>query len=254
MTWTLFDELKFFKSPEAQLVRLALEAREGEYNPKFGMIFRALFVPPNSVRVCIVGQDPYPNPKYCTGWAFSIPKECDVIPPTLMSMFREYCQDLKYPLPPNGDLSSWVDQGVMLWNAIPTCDKFKSLSHKAWPEWHSLTKEVVERLSKERIVFAFLGGVAREFAKYVSSDSKVIETSHPSPRGSIHSNHPFLGSRLFSTINSHLRVLDKGEINWRLDNGEVSKDGPGQSGSSASREAEMGRENSRSCEGHRRQD
>lgn len=171
------------------------------------------------VRVFICGQDPYPNNDYATGTAFSIPKEVKQLdfPPTLVNIFNELNKDLDVPFPQTGDLTPWVDQGVMLWNCIPTCTRGESLSHD-WTEWTYLTKEIVEELDKlGKIVFVFLGGYARRFTQYVQNkDSVVLEWSHPSPRASLKSNRPFVGCRMFSTINGKLVEQGLPKIDWRL--------------------------------------
>jgi len=217
--------LDYFNSGEWQVVQEKLDDLEQArvaINPARENLFKALDSTPfESVRVAIIGQDPYPGEGVATGIAFSIPPYITPFPPTLVNLLREYKSDLKYGQPKTGDLTPWVRQGVLLWNAIPSCNRFKSLSHD-WDEWSFLTKEIVVRLAARGIVFAFLGAVARRYTGFVTSDNNsVIETSHPSPRGSASSKVPFLGSRLFSTINA--KLLEEGEepINWRLPDGET---------------------------------
>jgi uracil-DNA glycosylase len=166
-----------------------------------------------------VGQDPYPAHKFATGLAFSIPSKYgrSDFPGTLRQIFSEYQSDLGYPLPRHGDLTRWTEQGVLLWNAIPSCTDGDSLSHD-WPEYGSLNREVFRRLSEKGVVFALLGSVARRYANDVDlRNNKIILTSHPSPRGSLNAKMPFRGSRLFSTINGYLNQLGLDPINWRLD-------------------------------------
>lgn len=170
-------------------------------------------------KVAIVGQDPYPQRKYATGHAFSIPEhiERSDFPPTLREIFAEYQRDLGYEVPRHGNLQRWVEQGVLLWNVIPSCTDGVSLSHD-WVEYEGLNREVLGRLSDKGIVFAFLGGVAKRYVDVVNpGNNKIITTSHPSPRGSRNSRMPFNGSRLFSTINAHLNELGLDPIDWRLD-------------------------------------
>ena len=172
----------------------------------------------NQVRVCVVGQDPYPNKAYATGVAFSVPQTVlpKDFPVTLKSIFSEYCSDLSLPYPTMGDLSRWTDQGVLLWNAIPSTTAGESLAHD-WREYDNLTLEVLNILDGRGVVFAFLGAVPRRYAGSIrSAGSRVIECSHPSPRGSLSSRNPFRGSRLFSKINYLLREIGQPPIDWRL--------------------------------------
>jgi uracil-DNA glycosylase len=189
------------------------------YNPGRENLFRALrLTPASDVRVAIIGQDPYPTREFATGLAFSIPAAVapEFFPLTLQIIFKEYCSDLGLPLPSKGNLDGWAERGVLLWNAIPSCGSGKSLSHD-WNEWKYLTTEIIRTLSKRGIVFAFLGQVAKQYAKDVDPrNNQTILTSHPSPRGNNSSKTPFLGSRLFSTINDKLVSNGQAAIDWKL--------------------------------------
>jgi len=214
-------ELDFWNSGEYQVIEEKLNELDASgriFNPGGNRIFAALDATPlDKARVAIIGQDPYPNEDYATGVAFSIPTQYVEFPVTLSNIFREYSSDLHYPTPTTGDLKPWCKQGVLLWNAIPTCERDKPLSHRDWTEWTYLTKEIIEVLSAQGAVFAFLGNVASEYIKYVDTEeSRYIKTSHPSPRGNLNSKSPFLGSRLFSSINSLLVELGKEPVDWRL--------------------------------------
>jgi uracil-DNA glycosylase len=235
-----WQDMDYWASGEWQVVEERLDQMDQDkkrYNPSRINMFNAIdAVALKDVKVAIIGQDPYPDPKFCTGYAFSIPKTQKEIPVTLRNIFQEYCTDLHYPTPANGNLEAWVNQGVLLWNAIPTCEAWKSMSHD-WSEYEFLTKEIVENLCTKDTVLVFLGSVARRYTKYIPKDSEAtsnhnktlenkdndampkryyIELSHPSPRGILNSNSPFIGSRLFSTINIYLGNLEKEPINWRL--------------------------------------
>ena len=223
MTFT-WDKLDYWQSGERQVVRDRLTdlTTQGKlYNPAPHNVFKALMeVPFDKVNVIIVGQDPYPDPELATGIAFDIPSQVPYSswPPSLRNFLKEYQSDLGLPAPTSGRLASWVEQGVLLWNCIPTCTSWKPLSHD-WEEYQPLTKEIITRLSERGgVVFVFLGGRAREFAKYADEDDYVIEASHPSPRALMNktTRKPFVGSRIFSIINEYLVSMQKEPINWRL--------------------------------------
>jgi uracil-DNA glycosylase len=216
----IWDDFNFWDTGEWQTIEEKLDDLERSnivYNPERELLFSAMDVVDfDRVRVAIIGQDPYPNHALATGLAFDVPKSCKLLPPTLVNILREYCDDLHYPEPKNGCLEKWCDNGVLLWNSIPTCEANKSLSHRGWDEWTFLTKEIIERLSERGIVFVFLGSVARENVKYVKEPAKYLELSHPSPRGSRLGNSPFLGSRMFSHVNQLLNEQGLEPIEWRL--------------------------------------
>ncbi len=218
-----WKELKFWDSGEHQVIQERLEdllAIKKTFNPTKDKLYAALDATPfDKVKVVIIGQDPYPDQSVSTGLAFDIPKGKRKFPITLQTLFKEYCDDLHHPYPLSGSLRKWTEQGVLLWNAIPTCETNKSLSHYGWFEWHFLTKEIIEYLCSHKekgVVFCFLGSVPKEFSKYVTEPSKCFFTSHPSPRGNMSSKTPFLGSRMFTTVNDYLNQLELGPIDWRL--------------------------------------
>lgn len=214
--------LKFWDSQDWEKVNARLDYLQSigrSFSPSRDKMFRALEgLPSGDVRVCIIGQDPYPNKEFATGRAFEVPASIGLksFPPTLKGIFSEYCSDLSLPYPTVGVLSRWVDQGVLLWNAIPSTNASESLAHD-WREYDNLTLEVLDILDRRGVVFAFLGAIPRRYAGSIkSAGSRVIECSHPSPRGSLNSRNPFRGSRLFSTINQKLREIGKDPIDWTL--------------------------------------
>jgi uracil-DNA glycosylase len=213
MKW---NELKYWQSGEWQVIQEHLkdvEDRNELYCPNPNSIFRSLvLVPFERVRVAILGQDPYPSLNYATGVAYSIPEHIEPFqyPPTLNNILKEYKNDLHYPEPTTGNLEEWCEEGVLLWNVIPTCKVGKPLSHD-WDEWKPLTQEIVEKLDEKGCVFVFTGGKARSYTQYVQR-STCIECSHPSPRGCYSRNNPFMGSRIFSHVNSYLTE----PIDWSL--------------------------------------
>lgn len=212
--------LNWWKSGEWQVVQERLrdlDRMKIRWNPDRKIMFRALRdTKPEDVRVVVLGQDPYPKGKYCTGHAFSIPEECDFYPPTLVNILTEYQEDLGYPEPSNGSLLPWVSQGVLLWNVYPTCSESASLSHH-WEEYKYLTWEVLDKLSEQSCVIVTLGGQARQILRPQDFETfEVLSYSHPSPLGKSKGRAPFEGSRMFSSINSKLLELKLKPIDWKL--------------------------------------
>lgn len=217
-----WSDLKWWDSGERQAVEEKiddLEAKSITCNPKKSLLYKALSATKEAdVRVCIIGQDPYPTPGIATGIAFAVPVDLDKRnwPATLNLLLGEYNSDLGYDLPRHGDLHRWTSQGCLLWNAIPSVQSGLPLSND-WDEWSYLTGEIIRRLSAKGVVFAFLGAVARRYESLVDlTKNRVILTSHPSPRGNRSGRVPFTGSRLFSTINARLNELKLEPIDWEL--------------------------------------
>ncbi|MCD6064033.1 MAG: uracil-DNA glycosylase, partial [Flavipsychrobacter sp.] len=88
--------------------------------PAGSNIFNAFNTTPfESVRVVILGQDPYHNPGQAHGLSFSVPKNI-APPPSLVNIFKEVGNDLGIPAPTHGNLEKWAKQGVLLLNAALT--------------------------------------------------------------------------------------------------------------------------------------
>jgi uracil-DNA glycosylase len=213
-------KLKFFDTGEWQVLEERLRDRLEQGivdNPDRGNLFAALdAISPESVKVVILGQDPYPTHLLATGIAFSIPVGETKMPPTLLNIFKEYSNDLGLPFPSSGSLLPWCKQGVLLWNVIPTCQEGLPASHRDWWEWYFLTQEILEKVDAQGAVVVSLGSFARTFSDGIEP-SRVLSLSHPSPLAALKGNRPFLGSRMFSTINVMLVKQGMKPIDWRLE-------------------------------------
>jgi uracil-DNA glycosylase len=217
-TW---EDLKFWSTGEWQVIQERLDDLERHhvvYNPRREWLFRSMELCPfSSCRLCVVAQDPYPSHDMATGLAFSIPKTSKKIPLSLQNILKEYGQDLGYSpkeMPKHGCLDAWAEQGVLLWNSIPTCEEGKAGSHRDWNEWDLLTQEIVQELSDKGIVFALIGTWAHAYAKFIDEGgNEILKFGHPSP---LNKSKLFVGSRFFSTINAKLVGMKLSPIEWRL--------------------------------------
>ena len=84
-------------------------------------IFNAFhFTPLSSVKVLILGQDPYHNVHQAHGLCFSVLPDQPDIPPSLQNIYKEIHEDLGCEIPNNGYLKKWADQGVLMLNTVLT--------------------------------------------------------------------------------------------------------------------------------------
>lgn len=206
--------LKFWDSPEWATVQQRLKGLErGDVRHKLPR-FDCLSVIPSDVRVVLVGREPHAEGRFATGHAFAIPKTYgrEEFPVALQELFREYQSDLHYPEPSSGDLAKWRDQGVLLWNPIPTKENGGSLPHD-WREYDCLSREVISRLAERGVVFCLLGQVARRYLVEIPDNNEVIVAAYPSEN----SKSSFRGSRIFTTINDRLCGLGYASVDWRLE-------------------------------------
>lgn len=216
---TPWPELPFWQSEDWASAQRKLDNMETHhvlYNPVRADLFRVLrMVSLDNVQVVIVGQDPYPQRRFATGVAFSIPAEVppDEFPPTLRTIFKELTTDTRCEIPCTGDLTRWTAQGVLLWNSSPVVIQGKPLSCR-WDEWITLTRQIITSCDRAGAIVCLVGARARQFAQYCTGH--VIECAHPSPLAAS-AKQPFLGSRIFTRINSALVSKGKAPIDWRLD-------------------------------------
>lgn len=169
--------------------------------------------PYESVKVVILGQDPYHGAGQANGLCFSVHRGVDH-PPSLVNIFKELESDLGKPYPPEGDLTHWADQGVLLLNATLTVRQGQAASHQN-KGWETFTDQVIRRLSEDRegLVFMLWGGYAKKKGSVIdSSRHLVLLSGHPSP---LSANRGYwFGNRHFSKANAYLREQGLQEISW----------------------------------------
>lgn len=224
----------------AERARLSVNADVGDkpsaVHPASADVFRFTSTPLRQVKVVILGQDPYHGPGQADGLAFSV-RAGTKLPPSLKNIFEELWRDLVESTPdkpqiyyPNGDLTSWTRQGVLLLNTALTVRQSEPGSHLA--QWQPFTDEVVRAVVDSADVaphFILWGAKARAtFERMLArrpnsltrlgkalTDSTYTYSPHPSP---LSADRGFFGSRPFSRANLALR-LNNGEgcaVDWRL--------------------------------------
>jgi uracil-DNA glycosylase len=181
------------------------------YPPLVDLFTAFRLCPPEEARVLILGQDPYHKAGQAHGLSFSVRPGVPV-PPSLRNVYKELREDLGVAAPPNGDLTGWASQGVLLLNAVLTVREAKPGSH-ANRGWEHFTDAAIKALNglPHRVVFVLWGGYARKKAVLVTQPQHVVlEAGHPSPMNP----KGFLGSRPFSAIGKALADSGRGQVNW----------------------------------------
>ena len=169
--------------------------------------------PVESLKVVILGQDPYHGEGQAHGLSFSV-QEWVKIPPSLRNMFAEI--ENEYPsftAPVSGNLSHWADQWVLLLNSILTVEKSLPASHSKIG-WWSFTDAVISKISEEKedIIFVLWGNFARSKKTLIDTNKHhVLESPHPSPFSAY---NWFFGNGHFKNINEILREQGEQEIQW----------------------------------------
>jgi uracil-DNA glycosylase len=165
---------------------------------------RALeLTPPESVRVVILGQDPYHGRGQAEGLAFSVAPGV-ALPPSLRNIFKELQRDLGTPFPafpvPGGSLVRWARQGVLLLNTCLTVEEGKPASH-AGRGWEILTDRIIRHVSGQAApaVFMLWGSHAQSKRPLIDQARHlVLVANHPSPLSALRPPLPFIGCAHFS--------------------------------------------------------
>jgi len=185
--------------------------------PEADNVFNALnLVPYKQVKVVIIGQDPYHEPRQAHGLSFSVQKGVD-IPPSLLNIYKEIRNDLGYPIPTTGDLTQWAKQGVLLLNSVLTVRRGMANSHKN-KGWEQFTSAIISLLNERNdpVIFMLWGNNAKQIGEAIDKNRHFVLTApHPSPL-SAHSG--FFGCKHFSKCNEFLKYMKKPVIDWHIYN------------------------------------
>lgn len=200
-----FQELQAFVQKRREEVRVFPEEKN---------VFRALELTPfESVKVVILGQDPYHGFGQAHGLSFSVQKGIS-LPLSLKNIYKELQEDIGGGLPTEGDLSHWAKQGVLLLNTVLTVEEGNANSHKGMG-WERLTNRLIESLNElnHPVIFILWGKPAQDKEKLITNPSHVIlKAPHPSP---LSAYRGFFGSKPFSKVNEMLIQQEQTPIRWK---------------------------------------
>lgn len=181
--------------------------------PPSDLVFRALTMPMDKVRVVIVGQDPYPTIGHAMGLSFSVAPDVRPIPRSLGNIYRELESDLGIEPALHGDITNWANQGVLLLNRVLTVRAGSAGSHRGIG-WEAITASVLTALvERGGPLVAILWGNDAQSAAPLLGDTPIISSAHPSP---LSARNGFFGSRPFSRANELLAAQGGQHIDWRV--------------------------------------
>ncbi len=176
-------------------------------------IFRAFDKCPfESLKVVIIGQDPYHGVGQANGLCFSVDDGVP-FPPSLQNIFKEINDDLGVAVPASGNLDRWAEQGVLLLNAVLTVRAHEAASH-AGRGWEQFTDAVVRIINerKQGIVYMLWGNYAQRKGQVAdASKNLILKSVHPSP---LSVYRGFFGCKHFSQANAYLQSIGKSPIFW----------------------------------------
>ncbi len=191
------------------------ERRRATVYPPEDDVFAAFALTPlSSVKVVLLGQDPYHDSHQAHGLCFSV-KSPTKPPPSLKNIYKEMFTDLGIAVPATtGDLTWWAQRGVLLLNTVLTVRAHEPASHKA-RGWEAFTDAAITAVSARETpaVFCLWGAHAKK--KRALVDEKVhavVEGAHPSPLSAT----KFFFSKPFSAINEALVARGQQPVDWTL--------------------------------------
>ena len=153
-------------------------------------ILRAFTIPFDSIKVLIVGQDPYPTPGHPVGLSFCVAPNVHPLPKSLINIYKELVDDLEVPMPTNGDLTPWTERGVMLLNRCLTVGVGRPNSHQG-KGWEEVTEAAIRALNA-RTDADSLTSVEQHhptFRPMPSLSNRLIRVRCPLPADSSAPNH-----------------------------------------------------------------
>ncbi len=180
--------------------------------PALPLVMRAFEQPVDSVRVLLVGQDPYPTPGHAIGLSFAVAPGVSPLPRSLQNMMRELRDDLGKEVSNGGDLQRWASQGVMLLNRHLTTSSGTSAAHfdAGWARFTDAAIKVLNRARGRKLVAILWGNEAIALQRLLT-DVQVVSSAHPSP---LSARRGFFCSRPFSKTNDALVFVGEQPIDW----------------------------------------
>ncbi len=208
------------ESPHGQALLDHLEARRLAGATIYPAdVLKALTLTPRaSVRVVILGQDPYHGPGQAEGLAFSVPVGVPT-PPSLRNVLAELARDLGVVHRSGGHLGGWARQGVLLLNTVLTVEDGRPASH-ARRGWEALTDALIEAVAADpgNKVFLLWGAHAQAKSPLVhrlgAGRHRVLTANHPSPLSARRPPVPFLGCGHFGEASRFVEGQTGTGIDW----------------------------------------
>lgn len=173
--------------------------------PSYHDIFKAFnLCPYDTLKVVMIGQDPYPQKGVATGILFGNKEETNMSPS--LEIVKEAC--INFEISHNSiifdpTLESWAKQGILMVNSALTCEVNKVGSHTMM--WRPFMTKLLRNLSEINtgIIYVLFGEDAKTLKPYINSKSNIVlEEKHPA-------YYARTGSRMPSTVFEEVGKLTK---------------------------------------------
>lgn len=162
-----------------------------------------------SVKVVIIGQDPYHN-----GNANGIAFACrETVSPSLLKI-GEAIRNNGYTSNPERvrTLEHLTKQGVFLYNTILTVRRGEPLSHKDSIGWLHFTACIIDSLNQKKdLIWLLWGSEAQQMSKFINTNHHILQAKHPVSAS--YENRVWDCSH-FREVNEYLEKKGLTKINW----------------------------------------
>ena len=225
----------YFQSPAWKKLlgnlELEISTHKDRVRPSPANFFKALELTPfSTVKVVILGQDPYHSPNLAQGMAFSVPANIPLRSRQFPSSLRNISKALAlegFGNLKNGDLSAWAKQGVLLLNTALSVRIGEAGSHTNLG-WSTLIDTLIQKISQNKsdLVWVLWGGHAQSKLALIqdfgltNAKPLILQSSHPSGLGVFKTHQPFIqpGGKVscghFTLINKWLIERGQQPIVW----------------------------------------
>lgn len=172
------------------------------YPPK-DQIFRVFSKDVSSIKVLLLGQDPYHQKGQANGLSFSVNEDVK-IPPSLVNIYKELVStypERNYKFN-HGNLEKWFfDENIFLLNT--SLSVIEGCAGILIVKWRHFTDDIIKFIDEnnKKCVYLLLGKHAEEKMKLIEDKSRCIVGVHPSP---LSANRGFIGSKIFKKVEEKL--------------------------------------------------
>lgn len=198
------------------LAQLIANAKEGKrFTPTLKQLFRAFEeCPVKSLKVVIVGQDPYPKVGVADGVAFSCQNTME-LQPSIRFMLDEINRTVYngHPGSTSPDLTRWSNQGVLMLNTALTTTVGKIGQH--YKIWQPFIAYLFDYLTwnQNGLIYVYMGKEAHVWAESVNDNNYKFFVPHPAS-AVYQKSQSWDSKNVFNEVNKLLKENSNCSINW----------------------------------------